>query len=333
MEKKRKIQPTTMQILQVGTDTDFELLELELPEPEVAQIRLRVEAITTCPQWDLHLRHNEPMFLGHQFHYPYTPGQPGHEATGTIDKLGLGVTVFEVGDRVSVWRDPGHHVKGCYAQFAIVKAENVIRVPAHLPFEATASVELAMCVGATFLVLKEQNTLAGKRVGVMGLGPAGLIAAQMARAEGASEVAGFDLSETRRDYAQPLFLDAAYDPRTASNDLLPARPKTPYFDTIIDCVGAKSSVEWAMDHAKTTVALFGVQREDYTFAVRHYTLRLIGYPGHSRAAVEYAVELISSGKLDLKPLVTHHLPLSRYSEGIDLLEKQEAIKVCFNPWA
>ena len=87
-----------------------------------------------------------------------------------------------------------------------------------------------------------------------------------------------------------------------------------------------------MDHTRDVVALFGVQREDYTFAPRHYSLRLCGYPGHSRAAAEYAVELIVAGRLDLTPLVTHHLPLSRYNEGIDLLKTQQAIKICFHPW-
>ena len=58
-----------------------------------------------------------------------------------------------------------------------------------------------MCVGATFLMLKGMNALGAKRFGITGLGPAGLIAAQMARAEGATEVIGFDLSPSRRDYA------------------------------------------------------------------------------------------------------------------------------------
>jgi L-iditol 2-dehydrogenase len=66
--------------------------------------------------------------------------------------------------------------------------------------------------------------------------------------------------------------------------------------------------------------------------VRHYTLRLCGYKGHSRASAEYAVDLIRRGLLDLAPLVTHRLPLERYAEGIDLLETQAAIKVCFLPW-
>ena len=92
-----------------------------------------------------------------------------------------------------------------------------------------------------------------------------------------------------------------------------------------------------MDRTADVVALFGVQREEYTFAPRHWIgkrggLRLCGYPGHSREAAEYAVGLITRGSLDLAPLTTHELPLERYMEGIGLLEQQQAIKICFRPW-
>jgi threonine dehydrogenase-like Zn-dependent dehydrogenase len=312
----------------------FTLLDAPTPQPGPGQVLLRVEAVTTCPQWDLHLRHNEPMFVGHRFVYPYAPGQPGHEATGVIAAVGTGVTGLSEGDRVSAWRDPGHRKPGCYAQYVVLEAEDVIRVPAHLPVEATASVELAMCVGATFLLLGEMNVLEGRRFGVAGLGPAGLIAAQMARAEGASEVIGFDVSAQRREYARSFAVDDALDPRDDNvRAAFPVRPRPSRLDVAVDCVGAKASVEFLMDRTKEAVALFGVQREDYTFAPRHYSrLRLCGYPGHSRAAAEYAVGLIESGKLNLAPLVTHHLPLERYGEGIDLLETQQAVKICFHPW-
>jgi len=293
---------------------------------------MRVLGVATCPQWDLHLRHDEPMFAGHSFTYPYTPGQPGHEATGVVTAVGEEVSSVAVGDRVSAWRDQGHDRWGCYAEYAVLDETNVIGVPAALPVEATASVELAMCVGATFLLLRTMGGLSGARVGINGLGPAGLVAAQMARAEGASRVVGFDPHEGRRRFALERWVDAAPDPACVPEVSFPARPATPALDVIVDCVGSKRSVEWAMDHASSRVALFGVQREDYTYAPRHYGgLSLIGYPGHSREAAEYAVALIGAGKLDLAPLITATMPLGDYQRGIDLLERQEAIKVLFVP--
>lgn len=313
-----------MKTLIVTAPDKYEVIEAPLPQPGTGEVLLRVEAVTTCPQWDLHLRHNEPMFVGHEFHYPYTPGQPGHEATGTIEVLGEGVSEFQIGERVSAWRDAGHHQPGCYAQFVVKQSQDLIRVPLRLPFETTAPLELAMCVGVQFLQLRNMNLIAGRRCAVLGLGPAGLIAVQMMKAEGAQEVIGFDLSLARRELALQLGADSVFNPREVK--------AAPLIECAIDCVGAKATVEWLMDRTRETVALFGVQREDYAFAPRHYSLKLIGYPGHSRAAAEYAVSLMESGQLNLAPLVTHQMPLEDYGCGISLLERQEAIKVCFRPW-
>ena len=313
-----------MKIMQVTAQKSFEIQEIPIPTPGPGEVLMRINAVTTCPQWDLHLRHNEPMFVGHTFTYPYTPGQPGHEATGFIEDVGPGVSDLKPGDRVSAWRDPGHTVPGCYAQFVVHNADNVIRVPTDLPDEALASIELAMCVGTVFRMLKTMDAIRGRVFGVSGLGSAGLIAAQMAKAEGAATVVGFDPSPSRREFAATLGIDAAYDPNTVSQDKS--------LQTAIDCVGSKAAAEFLMDRTGDVVALFGVQREDFTFAVRHYTLTLCGYKGHHRESAEYAVELIKQGKLDLSPLVTKKLPLEKYSEGVDLLDEQKALKICFLPW-
>lgn len=322
-----------MKVLQVTAPQQFEMLDLPIPEPGEGEVLMKVLAVTTCPQWDLHLRHNEPMFIGHQFAYPYMPGQPGHEAAGVIAAVGAGVTLLAVGDRVSAWRDPGHRTPGCYAQYVIHRAENVIKTPEHLPIEALAPLELAMCVGTVFRTLAEMNALRGRVFGLTGLGPAGLIALQMAKAEGVVAVYAFDPLPDRRELALRLGADGCYDPRGDLSDIFPARPNVPRLETSVDCVGAKGSVEFLMDYTRDTVALFGVQREDYTFAPRHYRLTLCGYKGHHRESAEYALRLIESGQLDLSPLITHRLPLEKYNEGIELLEKRQAIKVCFLPWA
>ena len=142
-----------MKALQVTAPKEFVILDIDIPRPGPGEVLMRVNAVTTCPQWDLHLRHNEPMFIGHQFQYPYPPGQPGHEATGVIEAIGAGVDSLMPGDRVSAWRDAGHHIPGCYAQYAVHRAENVIQVPEGPPDEALAPIELAMCVGTVFRML------------------------------------------------------------------------------------------------------------------------------------------------------------------------------------
>jgi threonine dehydrogenase-like Zn-dependent dehydrogenase len=322
-----------MKILQVTAPGEFRIIEQPVADPGPGEALVRIDAVTTCPQWDLHLQHNDPMFVGHQFHYPYTPGQPGHEATGEVVAVGAGVEELKVGDCVSAWRDRGHRRTGCYAQFVVSAAADFIRVPGDLSPEARAPVELAMCVGSAFLMLEEMDAIAGRCFGVNGLGPAGLIALQMARAEGAARIVGFDPSESRRKRALDLGIDAVYDPNVELPGEIGVRPGGPTLQTAIDCVGSKRAVEFLMDRTADALALFGVLREDLTFAPRHWAgLRLCGYQGHSRRAADYAVGLMALDLLNLAPLVTHTLPLEAYGEAIGLLERQEAIKVCFSPW-
>lgn len=321
-----------MKALQALAPDNMAVLEVPTPTPGPREVLMRIMAVTTCPQWDLHLRHNEPMFVGHRFNFPYTLAQPGHEAAGVIEAVGEGVTDLMPGDRVAAWRDAGQDRPGCYAQFVVHQAASVIKVPEEVSFEALAPMELAMCVGTVFRMLREMNVLEGRRVGIAGLGPAGLVAVQMARAEGARHVIGLDLAPERLETGRRVGADECFDPSDGLEDVLPLRPDQ-RLDTSIDCVGAKRSVEFLMDRTQDVLALFGVQREDYTFSPRHYRLRLCGYKGHWRESAEYAVNLIRQGKLDLAPLVTHTMTLESYSEAIDLLETRKAIKVCFLPWA
>jgi threonine dehydrogenase-like Zn-dependent dehydrogenase len=98
-------------------------------------------------------------------------------------------------------------------------------------------------------------------------------------------------------------------------------------------VGARESVEFLLDITDDVVALFGVQRQDYTYRPRHNRVTLCGYKGHSRQSADYAMQLILDGKLNLAPLVTHSFPLCEYGRATDLLEQQQALKVCLLPWA
>ncbi|MFZ4506322.1 MAG: zinc-dependent alcohol dehydrogenase [Fimbriimonas sp.] len=315
-----------MKALQLLGGRSYQIVDLDLAEPGPEEVRVRIEAVTICTQWDLHLRSGEPMIPGHPFQFPYAPGQPGHEASGTIEAVGPEVRELVVGDRVSLWRDPGHHIQGAYATHVVRPEHEVIRVPAHLAPSATAPVELAMCLACSIQLMAGSGLIRGKRLAVMGLGPAGLIAVQMFRAEGAAEVIGIDPVCKRREIALRLGACAAYSPEEFRSSELA-------IDSALDCVGAKATVELLLDRVRDSVAIFGVLREDVKYKSSHFFrgVKLLGYPSHNREAAEYAVGLIEAGKLDLAPIISHHLPMDQYAEAIDLLETQEATKVCLYP--
>ena len=311
-----------------------EVVELPIPEPREGQVLVKISGVATCPQWDMHVMDGVPIAPGGKLEYPYTPGQPGHEATGKVSEIGPGVAEFAAGDRVAFWQDQAGAKQGCYAEYVTAEVGNLLKVPSFLEPQEIASLELAMCVQVSFDQIQNVARIQGKRFAVSGLGPAGLVAIQLAKAHGASEVIGFDPVESRRQLGAELGADRVLDP--TDRDAFPYdRFSLEAIDLAIDCVGFPVSIDYLMGKTKNVVALFGVLREDVRFGFKHWCrgLHLVGYGAHNRGAAETALDQIVSGKLKLKPLISKTLPLESYAEGVALLQNREAIKVCFIPSA
>lgn len=322
----------TLRALQIMAPGRAEMVELPMPEPASGEVRISVEAITTCPHWDRHIFEGRPMFAGMKLDYPYWPGQPGHEAVGRVEAIGAGVAPGLRDKRVAVWRDAGPYRPGLYATHGIVPAENVIAVPEAFPPDKIAAFELAMCVQVSIDQLTEIAAIAGRKVAGSGLGPAGLIAVQLLRHAGAAECWAIDPEPDRRELALRLGADHAVAPGDGA--LPDSRTSTDSFFSALDSTGLPVSIESLMRMTRRAVAIFGVLREDVRFgpAQWHGGFSLLGYGEHNRAAADRALEAIEQGAVDLAPLVTHRLPLSRYAEGVAKLRSLEAIKVLFEPW-
>ena len=160
-----------------------------------------------------------------------------------------------------------------------------------------------MCVQVSFDQLGVFGGVKNKRIGITGLGPAGLLATQMASAYGASEVVAFDPLPERRAFAQQLGLECALPPDDGA--FAAARFADGALDLRIDC----------------------------TASHRRGGLALVGYENHNLGAGQRALQLIAAGKLDLEPLATCALPFARYTEGLEMLRRKEATKIRFLPWA
>ena len=319
-----------MKALQITSPGNIAILDVPVPDVGPNQVLVRVLAVTTCSHWDMHIFNGVPMFPGGELVYPYAIGQPGHEACGEIAAVGSCVTDVRVGQRVAIWRDQGHHRPGCYAEFVVAEAENVIPVPETFAPEACASLELAMCVSAHVMFAERLDAIAGKRVGVFGLGPAGLVCVQLARAAGAETVIGFDPIPERRKLAETLGADKALDSASAEATAFPQRGMPGSIHTAFDCVGKADVVHHAMDVTSDLLVLFAVQREPYVFSPRHWPgFTLAGTQPHTRQAAEYALERLKAGSLDLRSLVSHVMSLSKYPQAVELLSKGQALKIAF----
>lgn len=321
-----------MKTLQIEAPGQAVWKDAPTPEPGPGEVLVKVLGVTTCPHWDLHIMDGDPMFPGHKLEYPYLAGQPGHEATGEVVALGTNVCELKVGDRVVAWQDTGQPRPGFYARFNAFPEGSLLKIPDSLRVEAIASLELAMCVQVTFDQIIASGGLEGKRIALSGLGPAGLVAVQMARAYGAEEIICIDTVDTRHELARSLGAIRAEKP---DDTLFPAgRSGDTAFDVGIDLTGVPPSIEFLMDRTRETVAIFGVLRQEVRFGFRHLFgpgLTLMGYGDHNRGAAERALQLVLDGKLNLAALITETLGFDRYAEGVDLLRRKEAIKILFLP--
>ncbi len=315
-----------MRVLQYAAAGKPEIINLPVPEPAPHEVLVRVEGISTCPQWDLHIMDGVPMFEGRPLNYPYVPGEPGHEFVGVVERCGSSSNTLPVGSRVAAWRDPGGRTQGCYAEFVCVDEDHILVVPASLEIEAIAPLELAMCVQVSFDQLEEVSGVRGKSICISGLGPAGLIAVQMARAYGATEITCIEPHADRRALAMTLGADVVTSPGEITNN-------TVTFDTGLDTTGLKPVIENLIALSRSNVAIFGVLRERIEFGPEKWwgNFKLMGYGEHNKEAGQRALKLIEEGGLQLAPLISKTCSFESYADAVESLRNKDAIKVLVLP--
>lgn len=185
-------------VAQVGkAGGDFELVEREIPQPGVGEMRLKVQSCGIC--FSDHLA-KDGSWPGLKY-----PLVPGHEVAGVIDEVGAGVTEWQKGDRVGVGWHGGHCFvcescrrgdfvtckseaitgvtrDGGYQQYMIARHEAVARMPEELdPTDAGP----LLCAGiTTFNALRNSGARVGDLVGVLGIGGLGHLGIQYAAKAG-----------------------------------------------------------------------------------------------------------------------------------------------------
>ncbi len=189
-----------MQVSKAGGP--FELVLRDIPEPGRGEVRVKVEACGIC--------HSDAFVKHGAFPGLVLPRIPGHEIAGRVDAVGAEVTAFAPGDRVGVGWHGGHCFQceacrrglfincvnekitgishdGGYAEYAVVPAESVARIPEGI--DAAAAGPL-LCAGiTTYNSLRNSGARPGDTVAVQGIGGLGHLAIQFAAKMGFRTVA------------------------------------------------------------------------------------------------------------------------------------------------
>ena len=301
---------------------------IDVPVPVIAEdeVLVKVVCCVTCPHWDLTLFKGVDIFGRPGYpKYPIPWGYPGHEMSGEVVAVGDKVRKLQVGDRVATLYTAGEDKPGFYCEFINREEAGLAKLPDRVSFEAGANMEMCRFMSPYIRLLGD---VAGKRTGVTGLGPAGLIALQMLKASGAAEIVAVDILPPRLALAAELGATETVNSSTSEIETLSANP---LFATI-DCTGIAAGLQTALDHTSARVSVFGVPHGDAVYTTRHWGVDILSraeLPG--AVDTEFVLDLWRKRRLDTEALVSVKLPFSRYEDGIDLLRDHRAIKIGFYP--
>ena len=200
----------------VELEKPLQLAEVPVPSLGDDEVLIRVRAAGIC--------HSDAHYRAGRSPVSQLPVTLGHEVAGTVEEVGRGVTHLDEGDRVCLHylatcgacrfclegneqfcingEMIGKHRDGGYAEFIVMPARNVFRLPDEVPFSQAA---ILMCSSATSLhALNKARLRPGETVAVFGIGGLGLSAIQLARAFGAQEVYAVDIRQSKLDLARNL---------------------------------------------------------------------------------------------------------------------------------
>jgi 2-desacetyl-2-hydroxyethyl bacteriochlorophyllide A dehydrogenase len=334
-----------------------EVLVEDVREPQLADPAdaiVRVEASGVCGS-DLHIYHGrvkiEPGFT------------IGHEYVGTVIAAGEDVRELRVGDRVlgcfqsacgrcffcrRGWfhkcddsRTFGHgaalgSLAGTQAEQALVPNADLVlrRVPQGMSDDVALFAGDVM--GTGYHAVIESGLRPGDVAAVLGLGPVGLCVVQAALAMGAARVIAVDSVSERLAMAasfgaRPVHLSDD-DPRAAAREASEGRG----VDVCIDAVGDPRALELALRLTRKcgTVQAIGVYAERCEVHMGLLWIKALRLgSGHANVIghVDSVLALMSAGRLDPSPLVTHHMSLEQAPEAYALYDRREALKIVLNP--
>jgi 2-desacetyl-2-hydroxyethyl bacteriochlorophyllide A dehydrogenase len=289
---------------------------------------------------DIHILEGE--YLGD---YPVIPG---HEFSGVVEQVGQAVSRIKVGDKVAVepniacdncryclnnqqnfcenWQAIGVTLPGGMAELVIAPEKAVFNI-GELEFEEGAFVEPLSCV--LHGIQKIRIRLAD-RVAIVGAGPIGNLLLQVVKTQGAQCVTVVELDEVRAEAAQAAGADEVY----RSLDDLPKDA----FEVVIDATGVIPVMARTPEFARKggRILLFGVPQKSNikfdAFTLFQKGLTLLTSYTSVRNSLQ-AIDLLKNKRINVKPLISHHLPLSEFERGVTLIKnKQEhVVKVLITP--
>ena len=344
-----------MKAIRVYGPKDVRYEDVPVPQIGPCDVLVKVKAAALCGT-DLEVYDGTMFYITSQM--TELPFIPGHEWSGEVVETGSEVTEFEIGDRVTGecsvgCRSCSYCIRGWYNQCQARTETGLlnrdggfaeyISFPKYflhkcnkMEFAESAFIEPT---GIALYPTKLTGLGPGDYVAVMGPGPIGLFAVQTAKAYGARKVILVGTRQTRLSVGRQLGADVTVD--IGNENLIEKVTEETnghMIDVVIEAVG-KPSV-WddiaSILAPRARIAMTGLfagkkcEVDFDSLVVNNITI--LGVLGGPSVWAE-AISLHERGIITAKPLITHRLPLSEFSEGIEIMRNRtdNAIKVVLEP--
>ncbi len=337
-----------MRAIVIHDTKDLRVEERDVGQPGTGEVLVRLAIGGVCGS-DLHyynhggfgtVRLKEPMILG-------------HEVSGHVEAVGDGVDSIKVGSLVSVLPSrpcgncryclegaPNHclnmrfygsampfpHIQGAFQELLLVDVGQCVNADGLEPGEAAMAEPLSVGLHAT----RRAGQMLGKKVLITGCGPIGALCILAARSAGAAEIVVTDLSPNALSYAEKVGADQVINVGENPEILQEYSQGKGHFDVLYECSGTQQALSsgMAVMRPQGVILQLGLGG-DMNIPMMLLTSKELEIRGSFRFHEEFftAVELMRKGRINVKPLISHTLPLKDARVAFDTAnDRSQAMK-------
>jgi 2-desacetyl-2-hydroxyethyl bacteriochlorophyllide A dehydrogenase len=288
----------------------------------------------------------------------------GHEASGEIAEIGPGIQDWKKGDRVSIdpqqacgtclqcrrgWANLCDNMaaigssmrnfkNGAMCEYMILIEKQLYKIPDNMSYNEGAMLDPVS--NALHVLIRAQMEI-GDTIAIIGTGVIGLLMVQIAKLIGAGKIIAIDASEWRLNMAKDFGADVLIDSRNSNTvDAIMAETNGRGADIVVEAVGLPITYQNAINSVKKRgkVLALGFRDPEIPIPIQPLLFREITIIGNGGFVFEIPtfINLVSTGKISVKPMITHEFPLQDVQQAFELLADasgsgSRALKVMLKP--
>ena len=324
---------------------DLRIEDVPPPTPQANEVLLQTMSVGVCGS-DVHyfqeggtgsVRMDRPLILGHEFSARIAAGPDQGTLVAVDPALNCGVCEFcKEGNPnfcVNLKFAGSEDTDGAMQTFLAWPRKALYPLPSIMTPEEGAMLEP---LGIAIHALRLGKVFPGMDVGVFGTGPIGLLTIMMAKLAGAGRIFATDKLTDRLKAAQECGATHVFQADGNEIDPILSATRNRGLDVTFETAGDDgSAVETAVGTAKRggTTVLVGIPTEDVTqftaSAARRRGLT-IKLSRRMKNTYPLSIQLVSTGQINLKPLITHTFPLESYQSAFQTATDRQGLKVMIN---